>query len=156
MLYELETAIRKTKKNSAAGDDRITYEMLQHLPKCSKQALLKYYNNIWSSGDIPLNFKHSIITPILKPNKNQHEPSSYRPICLTSTVGKIMERLITDRLAYYLEKNHLITNVQTGFRKGRSTIDQIIRLQDEIHRNIHNGRFTLGVFIDFQRAFDML
>ena len=156
MLYELEIAIRKAKKNSTPGEDRITYEMLQHLPKCSKQALLKYYNNIWSSGDIPSNFKHSIITPILKVNKNQHDPSSYRPICLTSTVGKIMERLVTDRLAYYLEKNHLITNVQTGFRKGRSTIDQIIRLQDEIHRNIHNGRFTLGVFIDFQRAFDML
>ena len=156
MLYELDTAIRKEKKNSTPGEDRITYEMLQHLPKGGKQALLKYYNDIWSSGDIPLNFKHAIITPILKPNKNRHEPSSYRPICLSITVGKIMERLVTDRLVYDLEKNQLITNVQTGFRKGRSTADQIIRLQDEIHRNIHNGRFTLGVFIDFQRAFDML
>ena len=46
--------------------------------------------------------------------------------------------------------------MQCGFRKGRSTIDQIIKLQDEISRNLSNGRATLGVFINFGRAFDML
>ena len=67
-----------------------------------------------------------------------------------------MERLVTDRLSYYLETNNILTNVQTGFRKNRSATDQIIRLQDEINRSLRTGSHTLGVFIDFERAFDML
>ena len=130
--------------------------MLQHLPKRCLLVVLQLYNNIWATGNIPAHFKHSVIKPIPKPNKNAHDPSSYRPISLNSTVEKIMERLVTDRLTYHLEKNKLLTNVQTGFRKRRSTIDQIIRLQDEINRSISTGRVTLAIFIDFERAFDML
>lgn len=155
-LYELQAAISRAKKNSAPGEDRIAYEMLQQLPKRCQLVLLRLYNKIWSSGSVPADFKHSIILPLPKPNKNTHDPSSYRPISLNSTVEKIMERLVADRLTYYLEKNSLLNNVQTGFRKGRSTIDQIIRLQDEINRSINNGRATLAIFIDFERAFDML
>jgi len=155
-LHELYAAIRKAKKNSSAGDDRVSYDMLQHLPKRCRQIVLRYYNRIWTTGDIPADYKHAIITPIPKPTKSAHDPTSYRPICLTSTIEKIMERLVTDRLSYHMEKEQLLTNVQCGFRKGRSTIDQIIKLQDEINRNINNGRATLGVFIDFERAFDML
>ena len=44
-----------------------------------------------------------------------------------------MEKLISTRLMYFLEKNKLLSNVQTGFRKGRSTIDHLIRLQDTVH-----------------------
>jgi len=67
-----------------------------------------------------------------------------------------MERMVADRLTYYLEYNKGLTNVQTAFRKNRCTVDQIIKLQDEINRNIHTKRHTCGVFIDFERAFDML
>ena len=55
-----------------------------------------------------------------------------------------------------MEYNKGLTNVQTAFRKNRSIVDQIIKLQDEINRNIHTKRHTCGVFIDFERAFDML
>jgi len=50
----------------------------------------------------------------------------------------------------------ILNNVQCGFRKGRSTVDPIIRLQDVINNYNHNKGFTVGVFIDFQSAFDMM
>ena len=50
----------------------------------------------------------------------------------------------------------MLTNVQTGFRKGRSTVDQIIRLQDTINKYNHNKGYTMAVFIDFKSAYDML
>jgi len=155
-LHELQSAISKAKRNKAPGEDSIAYEMLQHLPKRALDVILQLYNNIWSAGSIPDAFKHAIILPIPKPSKNPHEPSSYRPICLNSTIEKIMERLITDRLTYHLERHNKLTNAQTGFRKGRSTIEQIIKLQNEISRNLANNRVTLGIFIDFERAFDMI
>ena len=60
------------------------------------------------------------------------------------------------RQIYCVEKNNLLSNVQSGFRKGRSTIDHIIRLQDTINKYNNNKGYTVGVFIDFSNAFDMV
>ena len=55
-----------------------------------------------------------------------------------------------------MEKNNILNNIQCGFRKHRSTIDHIIRLQDAINKYNNNKGYTVGVFIDFQSAFDMM
>ena len=57
------------------------------------------------------------------------DPDSERPIALTSTMCKVMERLVANRLTWYLENHNILTNAQTGFRKNRCTTDQIIRLK---------------------------
>ena len=67
-----------------------------------------------------------------------------------------MEKLVTNRLRHYLETNSLLTNVQTGFRKGRGTVDHLIRLQDTINKYNLNQGYTVAVFIDFKSAYDML
>ena len=56
-----------------------------------------------------------------------------------------MEKLVTNRLAYFVEKNNILNNTQSGFRKGRSTIDHIIRLQDTINKYNNNKGYTVGV-----------
>ena len=67
-----------------------------------------------------------------------------------------MEKLVTNRVTYFVEKHNILSNIQSGFRKGRSTVDYIIRLQDTINKFNNNKVFTVGVFIDFQSAFDMV
>jgi ribonuclease HI len=67
-----------------------------------------------------------------------------------------MERLITNRLAYYLESKNLLNPVQSGFRKNRSTIDHLVRLTDHINKTINTGDYTVATFIDFSNAFDMV
>lgn len=155
-LHELRRAIRDSKKHSSPGDDNISYEMLQKLPKNSVKTLLALYNKIWKGNDFPVSWRHSIVLPILKTGKNPQSAASYRPISLTSTLCKIMEKLVATRLAYFVEKHNILNNVQSGFRKGRSTVDHIIRLQDTINKYNHNKGFTVGVFIDFESAFPML
>ena len=49
-----------------------------------------------------------------------------------------------------------MTNVQTGFRKGRGTVDRLIRLQDTMNKCNLNRGYTVAVFIDFKSAYDML
>ena len=83
-------------------------------------------------------------------------PTSHRPISLTSTLCKIFERLATNRLSYVLEKNNLLSNLQVGFRKERCTVEQIVTLQDIINKYLSKRVCTLAVFLDFEKAFDIV
>ena len=69
--------------------------------------------------------------PVPKPGKDTSNPSNYRPIALTSCIWKVMERMISSRLVWYLERNRLtcISPMQCGFRKQRSTTDHLVRLE---------------------------
>src|SRR6267154_332344 len=155
-MNELESVLKMVNKKSAPGADDIPYSFLINSPYNSKMYLLQFFNLSWAQGMIPNKLKHSIIKPILKPNKNKSDISSYRPISLTSTLSKIMEKIIANRLSWYLEKNNLLNPNQAGFRKKFSTADPIIRLKHEIDVALNAGCFTVAVMIDFKRAFDLL
>lgn len=78
--------------------------MLKHLGERSLLKLLKVFNKVWKEGKLPVAWKEAVVIPIRKPGKDPSKPASYRPIALTSTLCKIMERLITERLSYEMEK----------------------------------------------------
>jgi ribonuclease HI len=155
-FHELATAIRQSKNNSSPGKDRIVYEMLKHLPKPCVELLLDFYNKCWAEGTIAPEWKETIVIPVRKPNKTASDPQSYRPITLSSILCKILERLVTNRLSWYLETNKLLNESQCGFRKNRSTTDQLVRLHDAINKALATGGYLVGVFLDFKAAFDLV
>lgn len=71
-----------------------------------------FYNEIWEEGKMPADWKHAIIMPILKPNKEASYPESYRPISLTSSFSKVMEAMVNKRLKWFFGKNNLISQKQ--------------------------------------------
>lgn len=97
-----------------------------------------------------------MIVPILKPGKEAESPGSYRPIALTAVICKIMERMVTDRLVYRLEKKGFFSTYQNGFRLGRGTMDSILVLDDDIKKALVNKEVVVGVFFDIEKAYDML
>ena len=103
-LHELQSEIRQAKKNSAPGDDIISYEMLRHLTVTSQKVILAMYNQIWESGTLPADWKNADVIPILKPGRQPNEASSYRPISLTSTLCKIMDKLVTKSANIFCRK----------------------------------------------------
>src|SRR3984885_14428004 len=94
------------------------------------------------------------ITPLSKSRKEPHDANSYRPIALTSHLGKIMETIIKKRLHLYLDKNNLFSITQSGFRKGRSTMDQIIKLENDVKTAFQKKEKTVVIFLDVSKAFD--
>ncbi len=83
-----------------------------------------YQNDILSSvklinlsikTELPVSWKKAIITMIPKKDHKSSDSSDYRPISLTSCVGKLAERLIKSRLYPFLEKNKIILGSQSGF-----------------------------------------
>ena len=155
-LYELVDALKKCKNNSTPGADRISYEMLKQVPRSCQKVLLQFYNTIWLQGRLPPDWKKAIITPLLKADKSAFDTSSYRPVALTNTLCKVMERMIANRLQWWMEVNHCYNKFQAGFRKQRSTTDHIVRLADDAHKAINNKQYTLAVMLDLQKAFDLV
>ena len=143
-MTELKEAVTKA-HNTAVGPDEIHYEFLKKLPNSSKNYLLKIFNDIWVSGEVPALWKCATVIPVPKPAKdhsdhpsthkpkdNTSNPLNYRPIALTSCICKTLERMINNRLIWHLETNQLITKYQSGFRNKRSTMDHLVCLETYI------------------------
>ncbi|GFO41939.1 RNA-directed DNA polymerase from mobile element jockey [Plakobranchus ocellatus] len=73
--------------------DGVYYQFLRHLPESCLHTLLKLFNNIWTTGDIPPSWREASVVPIPKPGKDPSDPSNYRPIALTSCLCKTLERI---------------------------------------------------------------
>jgi len=103
---------------------------------------------------VPSLWKKAILAPIMKANKDPMSTASYRPISLTSTMGKTMERIINARLNWLLETNNIIANEQAGFRTHRSTREHIVKLSQFIKDALDNKQILTAVFVDFKSAYD--
>ena len=91
------------------------------------------------------------------PNTLTKDPkcaSSYRPISLLSSIGKIFERIIRDKLNNHLTDHSIISDEQFGFREEHSTVHQIKRIVGIIKRNKRNRKSTGMVLLDIEKAFD--
>uniref|UniRef100_A0ABD2WEJ2 Reverse transcriptase domain-containing protein n=1 Tax=Trichogramma kaykai TaxID=54128 RepID=A0ABD2WEJ2_9HYME len=93
--------------------------------------------------------------------KPPDEPSSYRPLCMLDTAGKILERIICGRLEAYTERPGGLSERQYGFRRGRSTIDAIEDVISTAREAIAGKRWRRGtkkycavVTLDVRNAFN--
>ena len=80
--------------------------------------------------------------------------SNYRPISLLSNVNKIFEKIIFNRVYNFLEDHDCIYKHQYGFRKKHSTNHALISITEQIRDALDNNKTAVGVFVDFQKAFD--
>ena len=115
--------LKTVKAGKAGGPD-----LLKHHPLNTQKELLFNLNASWTTGWCPQAWRTATIVPFLKKEKDPQAVSSYRPIALTSTIGKLLERLIVNRLSWWLEAKSLLSPWQAGFRKRQCTTDQCLRL----------------------------
>ena len=148
----MEKALKKC-HDTAVGCD-IHCQFLKHLPFRFLDSLLRIFNQIWHTGILPDSWKEAIVILIPKPGKDSTNPINHRPISLTSCVCKTMERMVNDRLVWYLEKNKLITTVQSGFRKQRGTLDHLVRFETFIREAFNKKEHIVSFFFDLESAYD--
>ena len=157
-VEELREATTRMKADKAPGPDGIPNVALkvaiQEYPDMFRKTLQKclddcVFPDIWKRQQL-------ILLP--KPGKPPGDPSSYRPICLLDTLGKLLERVINNRLTTYSEGEGGLANTQYGFRKGRSTVDAISRVvatADMALKKTRSGnRYCAIVTIDVKNAFN--
>ena len=157
---DIKIALKKCKKGKACGEDGIQSEMLTHLPRRCFDKIKRLFNVVLKTGHYPEEWKNGIITMLLKSKKPSHLAKSYRPICLTSQLGKVLERIITERLSRYAERFKHIHRKHAGYRKGMSTTDHLVRLVSAIESGFYSNRgnplMTAALFNDLEKAFDSI
>ena len=105
------------------------------------------------TGKIPWQWKCSHISPIHKKGaKNLAE--NYRPVSLTSSICRILEKIICEELLCHLSTNNLLSTEQHGFLPGRSTTTQLLGVFNDWTNHYFNGDEVSVVYTDLRKAFD--
>jgi hypothetical protein len=113
---------------------------------------LGLFNNIWNTGKFPTEWTKATLIPIRKPGKDPNESENLRPISLTSCICKIMEKMVNKRLTYILENRGLLLDTQYGYRKGKSTTDVLIGMEELIAQTIRKREYAALLSLDTSKA----
>ena len=123
---------------------------LTHGPGCEKAPticakILDHLPKIW---------RRALVVVIPKPTKPMGDPKSYRPISLLYVPYKILERLICARVEPLIDP--LLPKEQIGFQRGKSTVDQLVLLTQNIEDSFKAKKKAGAVFIDLTAAYDIV
>ena len=153
-LSELNSAISKMQTSRKALDGEGIHPLfIKKSGITFRQTLLKLLNKCLDEEFWP--WKTSKVIILKKSGKTSYQdPGAYRPISLTSYVGKVMERLLESRLREFLVKNDLLDEEQEGFQKGKSTTRYLYRLASKISSTRNRKLVGILLLADFEKAYD--
>ena len=143
---EVKWALESITTNKASGGDGIPVELFQILKDDAVKVLHSICQQIWKTRQWAQDWTRSIFIPIPKKG-NAKECSNCRTITLISHSSKVMLKILQARLQQYV--NRQLPDVQTGFRKGRGTRDQIVNIRwiiekaREFQKNIISALLTM-------------
>ena len=146
---EVEAAVKSLKKGKSAGVDNIPSELVQAGGEAMIDMLLIICNKIWQIGEWPTPWTQSLIITLPKKG-NLQLCQNYRTISLISHPGKVMLRILLNRLKPQAEK--IIKEKQAGFRAGRSTTEQIFNLRILCEKYLQHQQSLYHVFVDLQEG----
>ena len=151
---ELSTILKESKPTAGSFDNcEVHPSMLKHLGSNAISALSTLFSLCLRNGKWLWNSSNIIF--LKKEGKSSYDKAgSYRPISISSYIGKLFERVLACRLESYLHSIGLIDSNQEGFSKGRNTVRYLHRLTSGIKGDIMKKLTVLCLFIDFEKAFD--
>lgn len=157
-MAELEEAVLSLKAGKAPGPDGVPGEVLRLVLRLNPDLLLRMYNACLSAGIFPKCWKTARLVLISKGKGDPEQPSSYRPLCMLDTAGKVLEKLLKPRLLSAIQAAGDLSPKQFGFRSRRSTADAISEVAAAVRRaedcNHFSRRIVLLVTLDVRNAFN--
>ena len=155
MSSDVSEMICTLDQSKASGYDDLPARMLVDAKEFVSEPLAFILNLSFSTGIFPNKLKIARVVPIFKKG-DKNNPGNYRPISILPIISKLFEKLINKSVVDFLEKYEILYEHQYGFRHGYSTKLSLINLINQITDSTDEGRLTIGVFIDFAKAFDTI
>jgi hypothetical protein len=152
-LQETLGVIRNLKNNRAPGEDSITSELIKYGGRKLWNRIHQLITTIWETEQMPQEWGTAIICPIYKQG-DELECRNYRGISLLNVAYKIFTNLLTRYIEPYVEE--ILGDYQCGFRKGRSTTDQIFCLRMILERACEYKVDIHQLYIDYKQVYDTI
>lgn len=105
---EILEEVRKLPRGKAPGPDGIVNDFLQAVIKLDPKGTADLNNMCLKDNYYPIDWKVSNLVLIHKPGRSPEDPSSYRPLCMLNTIGKLFERILARRLNAFLENSKIL------------------------------------------------
>lgn len=157
-MDELEKAWKRLKTRRSAGPDGIPPEAVRLAAENQPGKVLQVMNAALVNEDFPKEWKRAKLILLKKEGKPDNLPSSYRPLCLLDTLGKLLEHLLLSRLNDEVERTGGLAQNQFGFREGCSTISAIQKVLQLADNAANRGRslklIPAVITLDVRNAFN--
>jgi len=154
-VIEVTQIVFSLKTKLSTGHDNISTKVLKELIKGIATPLALLINKSLAEGKFPKQLKIAKVVPIYK-NGGRDLLNNYRPISLLTSLSKVFEKVIFNRLYKFLDLKDIFDPRQFGFRPKHSTTDAILTLTNDILRALEEKDYALAIFCDLSKAFDTI
>ena len=139
--------------HKSMGPDEIHPRVLRELVEVIAEPLSIIYQRSLLMGEVPEDWRLANVTPIYKKGCRE-DPGNYRPVSLTSVLGKVIEQIVLREITRHVRDNWGIRPSQHGFTKGRSSLTNLISFYDLVTCLVDEGKAVDVVYLDFSKTFD--
>ena len=142
-------------KKKAPEEDGITGEVFESAFDVFPKYITAMYNACLRKGVFPKRWKTARLIPIVKPGKeNSDEDSKFRPISLLNTGGKVLEKLLINRINHHVFARDIMNKNQYGFTPRRSASEAAMAVKEFVEEGLAAGEITVLISLDVKGAFD--
>ncbi|MCI11439.1 LINE-1 reverse transcriptase like, partial [Trifolium medium] len=150
-IDEVREVIWSCDGNKCPGPDGFNFNFLKACWDILKGDIMDFLHEFHSSAHLPKAITASFLA--LVPKKDHPQAlSDYRPICLVSSLYKILSKVLAGRLKTVLGK--LISKVQSAFLPNRQILDGVLVINEVIDMAKRRKDKCLLFKVDFERAYD--
>jgi len=150
-VQTVSSILKYLPRKDSSSPDNIPYVILKNCQLSIAQNLTDIFRSSLDSGILPNQWKESIIIPLHKKG-DKSDPKNYRPISLTSTTCRVIERIIAYHITTFLDKNKFFSKFQHGFLKNRSTLTQLISTFEQWYTALSTKQNVTVAYIDFKKV----
>ena len=136
--------------NKTSGGNGIPIELFQILKDDAVKVMHSICQQIWKTQQWSQDWKRSVFIPIPKKG-NANKCSNYCTVRLISHTSKVMLKILQARLQQYVK--HGLPEVQTGFRKGRGTRDQIANIRWITEKQESSRKTSISALLTMSKPF---
>ena len=153
-MHEVDNVINKLHNTACLFDENLFHpKMIVKSGPKFRTCLVNLFNSCLTNSVWP--WTESPVLFIKKPsNPDYFDSSAFRPIRMSSHVGKVFERILNNRLKIFLMNNNLIDHEHEGCLPKTSTTRSLYRLKLEYEILATGKKKAALIRLDLEKAFD--
>ena len=152
-VSHVKNIIKKLKRKKSCGFDELSSELLKMGSEALSKPLTTIINKSIEEGKFPEDWKVAKVCPLFKKG-DRTEISNYRPVALLMVPSMVLERVVAIQIENFFEENALFGDFQFGFRRGKSTVSELIQLVDTLMEAKLDKKEICLILYDLSSAFD--